>query len=112
MACGLSRVGAFCVRMGPPGGANSRRFPNLPIRAGTLEVNGLTCSLGLLTKVGSAAVPIGVVLGSVWNFALSSKVVWGRYQGGGCDQACWVAARNDRKWWNADSDWSVSSALA
>ena len=51
----------------------------------------LTCSLGLLTNVGSAAalkamgfhdvaaVLIGIVLGSVWNFALSSKFVWGRY---------------------------------
>jgi dolichol-phosphate mannosyltransferase len=25
------------------------------------------------------AVVIGIVLGSVWNFALSSKFVWGRY---------------------------------
>ncbi|MBC2665547.1 glycosyltransferase family 2 protein [Novosphingobium flavum] len=51
----------------------------------------LTCSLGLLTNVGSAAalkamgfhdfvaVIIGIVLGSVWNFALSSKFVWGKY---------------------------------
>jgi dolichol-phosphate mannosyltransferase len=51
----------------------------------------LTCSLGLLTNIGSAAalksmgfhdivaVIIGIVLGSVWNFALSSKFVWGRY---------------------------------
>jgi dolichol-phosphate mannosyltransferase len=51
----------------------------------------MTCSLGLLTNIGSAAalkamgfhdvvaVIIGIVLGSVWNFALSSKFVWGRY---------------------------------
>jgi dolichol-phosphate mannosyltransferase len=51
----------------------------------------LTCSLGLLTNVGSAAVLktigfhdviaviVGIVLGSVWNFALSSKFVWGKY---------------------------------
>ncbi|NML92116.1 glycosyltransferase [Novosphingobium olei] len=51
----------------------------------------MTCSLGLLTNVGSAAalkamgfhdfvaVIIGIVLGSVWNFALSSKFVWGKY---------------------------------
>ena len=51
----------------------------------------MTCSLGLLTNVGSAAVlktigihsavavVIGIVLGSVWNFALSSKFVWGKY---------------------------------
>ena len=53
---------------------------------------GLTCSLGLLTNVGSAAVlktigfhdvvavVAGIVLGSVWNYALSSKFVWGRYK--------------------------------
>jgi dolichol-phosphate mannosyltransferase len=51
----------------------------------------MTCSLGLLTNIGSAAalksmgfhdivaVVVGIVLGSVWNFALSSKFVWGRY---------------------------------
>ncbi|MFA7586340.1 MAG: glycosyltransferase family 2 protein [Novosphingobium sp.] len=51
----------------------------------------VTCSLGLLTNVGSAAVLksmgfhdvvaviAGIVLGSVWNFALSSRFVWGRY---------------------------------
>ncbi len=51
----------------------------------------LTCSLGLLTNVGVAAalktmgfhaivaVIVGIVLGSVWNFALSSKFVWGKY---------------------------------
>ena len=51
----------------------------------------MTCSLGLLTNIGSAAalkamgfhdfvaVIIGIVLGSVWNFALSSKFVWGKY---------------------------------
>jgi dolichol-phosphate mannosyltransferase len=51
----------------------------------------MTCSLGLLTNIGSAAalksmgfhdvvaVIVGIVLGSVWNFALSSKFVWGRY---------------------------------
>lgn len=51
----------------------------------------LTCALGLLTNIGSAAalksmgfhavfaVIVGIVLGSVWNFALSSKFVWGKY---------------------------------
>lgn len=51
----------------------------------------LTCSLGLLTNIGSAAVlksmgihdvvavVAGIVLGSVWNFALSNKFVWGKY---------------------------------
>ena len=52
---------------------------------------GLTCSLGLLTNIGSAAalksmgindvvaVITGIVLGSVWNFALSNRFVWGKY---------------------------------
>lgn len=51
----------------------------------------MTCSLGLLTNIGSTAalkamgfhdaiaVITGIVLGSVWNFALSSKFVWGKY---------------------------------
>jgi dolichol-phosphate mannosyltransferase len=51
----------------------------------------VTCSLGLLTNIGAAAVlktigvhdvlavVTGIVLGSVWNFALSSKFVWGKY---------------------------------
>ena len=52
---------------------------------------GMTCSVGLLANVGVAAVLVrfgfheypaalaGIVIGSVWNFALSSKFVWGRY---------------------------------
>jgi dolichol-phosphate mannosyltransferase len=52
---------------------------------------GLTCSVGLLANVGVAAVLVrwgfheyaaalsGIVIGSVWNFALSSRFVWGRY---------------------------------
>ena len=52
---------------------------------------GLTCSVGLLANVGVAtilvrfgmheyaAAIVGIVIGSVWNFALSSKFVWGRY---------------------------------
>lgn len=51
----------------------------------------ITCAVGLLTNVGSAAMLvslglpeilaalIGIALGSVWNFALSSRFVWGRY---------------------------------
>lgn len=51
----------------------------------------LTCSVGLLANVGAAAVLVrfgfheypaaisGIVIGSVWNFALSSKFVWGKY---------------------------------
>ncbi|MCB2047215.1 MAG: glycosyltransferase family 2 protein [Novosphingobium sp.] len=52
---------------------------------------GVTCSVGLLANVGVAAILVrfgvheypaalaGIVIGSVWNFALSSKFVWGRY---------------------------------
>ena len=52
---------------------------------------GLTCSVGLLANVGAAAVLVrfgfheypaaitGILIGSVWNFALSSRFVWGKY---------------------------------
>lgn len=62
-----------------------------PLLKGWLQF-ALTCALGLLTNVGAAyvlkdmigvpavlAVIAGIVLGSVWNFALSSKFVWGKY---------------------------------
>ena len=51
----------------------------------------LTCSIGILSQVASTealkrlhvadalAVLGGIVLASVWNFALSSKFVWGKY---------------------------------
>jgi dolichol-phosphate mannosyltransferase len=51
----------------------------------------LTCSLGLLSNIGATAalkrmhiqdvlaVVVGIVLASVWNFALSNKFVWGKY---------------------------------
>lgn len=51
----------------------------------------LTCSFGLLANIGAAtalvrigfheypAAIVGIVLGSVWNFALSNKFVWGKY---------------------------------
>jgi len=51
----------------------------------------LTCSVGLLANIGVASALvrmgfhhypsalIGIVIGSVWNFALSSRFVWGRY---------------------------------
>jgi dolichol-phosphate mannosyltransferase len=51
----------------------------------------LTCSVGLTANVGVAAILVrfgfheypaaiaGIVIGSVWNFALSSRFVWGRY---------------------------------
>ncbi len=53
---------------------------------------GLTCSVGLLANIGVAAVLVrwgfheypaaltGIVIGSVWNFALSSKFVWGKFK--------------------------------
>ena len=52
----------------------------------------LTCSVGLLANVGAAAVLVrlgihvypaalaGILIGSVWNYALSSRFVWGRYR--------------------------------
>ncbi|HQA17832.1 MAG TPA: GtrA family protein, partial [Novosphingobium sp.] len=51
----------------------------------------ITCAFGLLANIGAAtalvrlgfnpypAAIVGIVLGSVWNFALSSKFVWGKY---------------------------------
>src|SRR3569833_390699 len=50
----------------------------------------LTCSVGMLANIGAAAALVrsgihpypaalvGIVIGSVWNYALSSKFVWGR----------------------------------
>jgi dolichol-phosphate mannosyltransferase len=52
----------------------------------------LTCSIGLLANVGVAAVLVregappylaalaGILIGSVGNYAMSSRVVWGRYR--------------------------------
>lgn len=52
----------------------------------------LTCSVGMLANIGVAAVLVrsgfhaypsaivGIVIGSVWNYALSSRFVWGRYK--------------------------------
>ncbi len=51
----------------------------------------LTCSVGLLANIGVAAALVrfgvhtypaalaGIVIGSVWNYALSSRFVWGRF---------------------------------
>ncbi len=51
----------------------------------------LTCSVGLTANVGVSAILVhygvdefpaaltGVIMASVWNFALSSKFVWGKY---------------------------------
>ena len=70
--------------------ADSRLRGFLPLLKGWAKF-AATCSLGLLTNVGSAAalkamgfheviaVLAGIVLGSVWNFALSSRFVWGKY---------------------------------
>ena len=52
----------------------------------------LTCSVGMLANIGVAAVLVrsgfhpypsaiaGIVVGSVWNYALSSRFVWGRFK--------------------------------
>lgn len=70
--------------------ADKRLSGFLPLMRGWARF-GLTCSVGLLANVGVAAVLVrmgiheypaaitGIVVGSVWNFALSSKFVWGRY---------------------------------
>ncbi len=70
--------------------ADKRLRGFMPLLRGWVKF-GVTCSLGLLTNIGSAAalkamgfhdipsVLVGIVLGSVWNFALSSRFVWGRY---------------------------------
>lgn len=61
-----------------------------PLIAGWAKF-ALTCSVGLLANIGVAAVLVrydiseyiaalaGIAIGSVWNFALSSKFVWGKY---------------------------------
>jgi dolichol-phosphate mannosyltransferase len=61
-----------------------------PLLAGWARF-ALTCLFGLLANIGAAtalvrigfhpypAALVGIVLGSVWNFALSSRFVWGRY---------------------------------
>ncbi len=62
-----------------------------PMLRGWLKF-ALTCSVGLLANVGVAAVLVrmgahvypaafaGIVIGSVWNYALSSRFVWGRFR--------------------------------
>ena len=61
-----------------------------PLLKGWLRF-ALTCSVGLLANVGVAAVLVrmgfhaypaafaGILVGSVWNYALSSRFVWGRF---------------------------------
>jgi dolichol-phosphate mannosyltransferase len=62
-----------------------------PLLRGWLKF-ALTCSVGLLANVGVAAVLVrsgvplypaalaGILIGSVWNYALSSRFVWGRFR--------------------------------
>jgi dolichol-phosphate mannosyltransferase len=62
-----------------------------PLLRGWLKF-AATCSVGLLANVGVAAVLVrwgvheypaalaGIVIGSVWNYALSSRFVWGRFR--------------------------------
>jgi dolichol-phosphate mannosyltransferase len=62
----------------------------LPLLKGWCKF-ALTCSVGLTANVGVAAILVhygvheypsaitGIIVGSVWNFALSSRFVWGRY---------------------------------
>jgi len=70
--------------------ADNRLRGFMPLLRGWLKF-AATCSVGLLANVGAAAALmrmgfhaypaaiIGIVVGSVWNFALSSKFVWGKY---------------------------------
>jgi dolichol-phosphate mannosyltransferase len=70
--------------------ADKRLRGFLPLLGGWARF-ALTCSFGLLANIGAAtalvrigfhpypAAIVGIVLGSVWNFALSSRFVWGRY---------------------------------
>jgi dolichol-phosphate mannosyltransferase len=62
----------------------------VPLLKGWLKF-ALTCAVGLTANVGVAAILVGygvheyaaaiagIGIGSVWNFALSSRFVWGRY---------------------------------
>src|SRR6187551_2895402 len=70
--------------------ADQRLTGPWPLFKGWLRF-ALTCSVGLLANVGVAAVLVrmgfhtypaalaGIVIGSVWNYALSSRFVWGRF---------------------------------
>lgn len=62
-----------------------------PLLRGWLKF-ALTCSVGLLANVGAGALLVeigiqpylaglaGILIGSVWNYALSSRFVWGRFK--------------------------------
>jgi len=70
--------------------ADKRLTGFVPLMRGWAKF-ALTCSVGLTANVGVSAVLVhygiheypaalaGVVMASVWNFALSSKFVWGKY---------------------------------
>ncbi|WP_084355984.1 glycosyltransferase [Novosphingobium lentum] len=70
--------------------SDKRLRGTLPLLKGWARF-ALTCSVGLLANVGAAAALVrmgmheypaaivGIVIGSVWNYALSSRFVWGRY---------------------------------
>ena len=70
--------------------ADKRLTGFLPLLKGWCKF-ALTCSVGLTANVGVAAILVrfgvheypaaitGIIVGSVWNFALSSRFVWGRY---------------------------------
>jgi dolichol-phosphate mannosyltransferase len=70
--------------------ADKRLRGMLPLLKGWAKF-ALTCSIGILSNIASAdalkrihindivAVLVGIILASVWNFALSSKFVWGKY---------------------------------
>src|SRR5690606_11924235 len=71
--------------------ADQRLRGTWPLLRGWLKF-ALTCSIGLLANVGVAAVLVrmgvnlylaalaGILIGSVWNYALSSRFVWGRFR--------------------------------
>jgi len=76
---------------------NALTYADQRLRGGTALLRGwlgfaLTCSVGLLANVGVAALLVregmntylaalaGIVIGSVWNYALSSRFVWGRFR--------------------------------
>ena len=71
--------------------ADKRLHGAWPLVRGWLRF-ALTCSVGLLANVGVAAMLVrsgmhaypaalaGILVGSVWNYALSSRFVWGRFR--------------------------------
>ncbi|HTN15130.1 MAG TPA: glycosyltransferase family 2 protein [Sphingomonadaceae bacterium] len=71
--------------------ADKRLTGSGPLLRGWLRF-ALTCSVGMLANVGVAAALVrsgfhaypsaivGILVGSVWNYALSSRFVWGRFK--------------------------------